>query len=270
MSTRRWLVQVFVTEIRKVFAYRFDFWLQFLMSIFAHVGVAFFLWSAVFDYQDVDMLQGYSFHGLMFYYLLVPLLGRIINGSGFGTVSREIYEGSLTRYLIYPVSFFQYKYAQYLSNAVVFYAQLFLTVLIFILIFGFPSDISFTLNSIVMGSGTILFAGFLSFTINTSLEMIAFWADNVWTLLVMFRFCTSLLGGAMIPLAFFPDTWSAVLNVMPFTFLMSFPIRCFLGKVGLTEWVQGIGIMAVWSGLFSFVCIKIWHKGKFHYTGVGI
>ena len=50
----------------------------------------------------------------MLYYLLVPLIARMIRGEESRFLSDDIYEGGLTRYLVYPLSFLQYKYVSLL------------------------------------------------------------------------------------------------------------------------------------------------------------
>ena len=40
-------------------------------------------------------------------------------------------------------------------------------------------------------------------------KAVAFWADNVWSLMVTQRFVSALLGGAMLPLAVFPESAQA-------------------------------------------------------------
>lgn len=266
----RWIFQVFTTELRKAITYRIDFWLQFVMSIFAHVGAAYFLWKAIFDYKNVDTMEGYSFIGLMFYYVMVPLISRMVNGPGLGMIAQDIYDGALTRYLIYPVSFFTYKYVQYFTNILIFFAQLIIATLIFIAIFGKPDDTQISFASFLMGMGAVLCAGFMAFTLSVLLEMVAFWADNVWSILVMVRFCVSILGGAMIPVSFFPDKLESILSFMPFMYLASFPITTFLGKTDLYSWLTGIGIIAIWTLVFYLSAVLVWHRGKYKYTGVGI
>ncbi len=270
MKNSRWLYQVFLTEMRKIVAYRFDFWIQFLVSIFAHITAAYFLWKAVFEYNNTDIMKGYTFRGLMFYYLLVPLIEKIINGSSMGLVSREIYDGSLTRYLIYPVSFFRYKYVQHLAGTVIFFIQLGLTVSVFLMLFGKPVDVTISIKNVSMGITAVMCSGIMTFFINTSIEMIAFWADNVWTLLVMVRFSVALLGGAMIPLAFFPGDFQQLLSYLPFSYMASFPIRSFLGKVTVWQWISGIAVTCLWAAFFILVMFFIWNRGKYKYTGVGI
>ncbi len=266
----RWVRQVFSTEIRKAIAYRFDFWMQFVMSIFAHVGAAYFLWKAVFDYKGVDSMRGFSFTGLMLYYVMVPLISRMVYGPGLGLIAREIYDGSLTRYLIYPVSFFSFKYIQYFANTIIFFLQFIIATVLFILFIGIPSEVHFSLFSILMGVIVVFCAGFMAFTLSALVEMTAFWADNVWSLLVMIRFAVGLLGGAMIPLSFFPAKAERFLHYLPFTYLASFPINTFLGKISFYEWTKGISIILFWSAAFLLLSRLVWHRGKYRYTGVGI
>lgn len=265
-----WVKQVFSIEIRKAIAYRTDFWLQFIMSVFANVATAYFLWKAIFAYNNTNTMRGYSFSGLMLYYFMVPVISRMINGPGLGMIAHEIYDGSLTRYLIYPISFFKYKYTQYLANTVIFFLQLILGIIIFALLFGIPSDVTLSVSSFFLGIFAVLAAGFLAFSISTLLEMVAFWADNVWSLLIMVRFAVGLLGGAMIPIAFFPENIQIILNYLPFRYLAAFPINSFIGKISFLQWQQGMVIILLWSTICTTLAVFVWNRGKYRYTGVGI
>ena len=94
--------------------------------------------------------------------------------------------------------------------------------------------------------------------------------DNVWSLLIMVRFSVGLLGGAMIPIAFFPEHVQVILNYLPFRYLAAFPINCFLGKVTFADWQTGIAVTLFWSLIFTGCALLIWNRGKYKYTGVGI
>lgn len=264
-----WIGEVFKSEIRKVFAYRADFWIQYLFNIAAHIGVAYFLWDAIFKANGVTEMQGYSFKGLMFYYLLVPLLGRVIFGSELGAIGREIYDGSLTRYLIYPVNFFQYKLSQYFAHSVVYLIQMGIALTAFFLIFGMPEDMSFSATTLLI-IPTLLMAALLNFAVTTTLELFAFWADNVWTLLVMVRFSVGLLGGGMIPIAFFPEWGEALLRKLPFVYLTAFPADLIMGRMTVSQWLEGSLWMLLWISLFFMAAARVWKAGNYKYTGVGI
>jgi ABC-2 type transport system permease protein len=263
------MVQVFTSELRKIVAYRVDFWVQYLFNIVAHLGVAYFLWRAIFDANGVTEMQGYSFAGLIFYYLQVPLISRIIFGSELGSISREIYNGSLTRYLIYPVNFFGYKLMQYFAHSLIYLVQMGVALSIFLLIFGKPADVSFSSLTLLIFP-TLFVAAILNFALTIVLELFAFWADNVWSLLVMVRFSVGLIGGGMIPIAFFPEWGEALLRKLPFVYLTAFPADLMMGRVTLEAWFIGFFISILWTIFFSGLAYLVWRRGILKYTGVGI
>jgi ABC-2 type transport system permease protein len=121
-----------------------------------------------------------------------------------------------------------------------------------------------------MGGGAVLTGTLLFFFLVASLEMVAFWADHVWSLLVMLRFILYFTGGGMIPLSLFPDYFQSAVSYLPFPYLASFPIRCFMGRVGTEEYMASLGIMAVWIVITAIISRLIWRSGLKRYSGVGI
>lgn len=267
----RLTLQLFSLEIRKAFAYRLDFWLSFLVSTFAQFTVAWFLWKSIFTYTGKTTIGTYSFSSLMFYYLLAPVIGRTVYSGNFGDIAMEIYQGTLTRYLIYPVSFFRYKLTVHCANATILLSQLLLIITVVVLFIpSLAAAYHITPPHIIQGIITTLTAAVLYFIFTSWLQLVAFWADQVWSLTAIVRFIISLLGGSMIPLAMFPPALQPVLKILPFSFFAHFPLQCFLGNVPFSEWIQGMGLMAVWGVLFSGIYALVWYRGNLSYTGVGI
>jgi ABC-2 type transport system permease protein len=81
---------------------------------------------------------------------------------------------------------------------------------------------------------------------------------------------TNLLGGGLLPLAFFPDKARAVLEWLPFSRLVSFPVRCLLGQIGMQEWLLGMALTAAWAAAFGALAAWVWRRGIRIYSGVGI
>jgi ABC-2 type transport system permease protein len=258
----------YLIEIKKMLSYRADFWIGFVGNVLSQFGVAFFLWKAIFAARGVDRMEGYTFGGLMLYYLMVPLTERIVFGQDMGYMSNEIYGGGLSRYLLYPVSFFRIKYAGTLAQASMSLLQMLLTLSVFLLIFRRPMDLHW--RALAMTLPVFALAGLLHFFLTACLEMAAFWADNVWSIMVFNRMITHLLGGGLIPLAFFPKGARFVLDCLPFPRVVSFPIRCLLGQVESGEWIKGMGMTAAWTLVFALIASRIWNRGLRGYSGVGI
>lgn len=266
--SRAMALQFYLLELKKLVSYRAEFWIGFLGSVLSQFAVAFFLWKAIFTARGAESLQGYTFGALMLYYLMVPLVERVVNGQEMGFMSGEIYDGGLTRYLVYPVSYFRVKYMAKLAQATLYLGQMILALALFLAVVRVPHGLSPV--SLAMALPVFLLSGLLIFVLIASLEMLAFWADNVWSILVLNRMITNLLGGGLIPLAFFPGKVQAVLEWLPWCRLVSFPIRTVLGQVGTAEWLKGLGLTAGWFLVFLAAATWLWRKGIKSYSGVGI
>jgi ABC-2 type transport system permease protein len=258
----------YVNNLQRLLAYRAEFWMGFLGSLLSQFVVAFFLWKAIFHARGTDVIQGYSFGGLMLYYLLVPLVERVGHVQEMSGFSGEIYDGGLSRYLLYPVSYFRIKYAGNLAESTVYLGQLALILAVYAVLFGKPAGM--TAASLARGLAALWASATLCFFLSAAVEMVAFWADNVWSLWVLVRMASSLLGGGMIPLAFFPGWARSALEWLPFGRLISFPIRCLLGEVGWAEWGAGLALAFGWAGILGAATALLWRRGLRSYAGVGI
>ncbi len=265
-----WAPHVLSIELKKALSYRLDFWIFFFFGTATEIGVAYFLWKAVFASQNTTTMAGYSFHAIIFYYLFASFAIRISRGSERGYISQEIYDGGLTRYLLYPVSFLGYKFVTHFAQQLIGIFQLFVAFGILILLMGLPPDQNVTIGSISAGILTCLIAGVLHFAMMSCLELVAFWQDVIWNLMVMLRFIVGLLGGGMIPLSFFPEWGQKLVHLTPFPALIAFPVKVFLGQVTFSEWLNGVGIISVWSAIFAAIAFFVWDRGIKQYSGVGI
>lgn len=270
MTGLRLALQVVSIELRRTFTYRFEFWFRFLGTLFANVALAYFLWKAIFAQSGEAAIQGYSFPAMVLYYVLVPLMTNVTRTHESGFIGGEIYTGTLTRYLVFPMSFFTYKYASTVAATLIGVLQLLIIVGGYAWIAGFPPELAISPETFLLGLSAGLLAGALNFFIVSCLEMVAFWADNIWSLGVMFMFMTRLLGGAMLPLALFPDVVQRILPFTPFPYLISFPVLSIMGKTPVDQWFQGMGIMALWIFAFALLQKFIWKRGVVQYAGVGI
>jgi ABC-2 type transport system permease protein len=259
---------VFSLELRRLLSYRVDFWIDFAGTVLVQLGLAFFLWRAVFSFRGVERIGGYTFEAMMLYYLLVPLMEKTTRGHEMGFLSREIYDGTLNRYLVYPVDTFGYKYVSHLAVSALAVVQTLAALALYLALFGRPDGVELRLLPMVAGVGAALAASLLYFSLAAALEMVAFWADNVWSILTLFRFAIRLLGGGMIPLALFPEWSRTLLEALPFAYLLSWPIRIFMGQepVLSTGWLW----MAGWTLVAMGLARAVWWRGNLRYTGVGI
>lgn len=263
-----WWRFVVASELRKIFAYRADFWFTFLGQTFVQLFIARALWENIFAATGSEVMEGYTLSMMTVYFLIVPIGNRILQGENMGFLSREIYDGSFNRYLIYPISFFQYKTLTYLTYSAFYGLQLFVIFFIYQFLFGTPEPMM-VLN-VLKGVLIFLLAAYTYMSLSMLIELLALWADNIWSLSVMCRFFTYFLGGSFIPIAFFPGWLQSALAYTPFPYLISLPIRTTMGISTWEEIGTGVVVLTVWSLILRMSASALWNKGQYKYSGVGI
>jgi len=184
----RWFFHVLSIELRKTISYRLDFWLNLIGSVLSQFAVSYFLWKSIFEYNNVAEIRGYTFPAMIFYFFTAPFIEKATLGDGETGLSREIYDGGLSKLLLYPISTFGYKFAQSLAGTFIYITQYLLGLLIYVLFIGSLESFSIGAQSIFLFLLLILLARVISFLLQVTLESVAFWADNVWSLMVMLPF----------------------------------------------------------------------------------
>lgn len=258
-------------EARTRMSYRADFWINAIVGFLVELGIVWYLWAAMFRESGRSAIGGFDFHGMIVYYLAVILLGKFVRTNRFeGTVATDIYEGDLNRYLLFPAPYFPFKYAQHLGSLVTALVQFALFGAVTTVFLELPPEITPTLATAARALVCVALANLLYYFLDFAVQLVAFWADNVWSLDVAKWFLASILGGFMLPLTVFPEPAQRVLEVLPFRFFFDFPARVLLGRIGPWEWAAGLSVCALWCVLFALLAGWIWRRGTRQYTGVGI
>ncbi len=264
-----WRRRVIATELRKILAYRADFWVNFLGQTLIQLFIARALWQTIFRARGVDEMGGLTLGEMTLYYLLAPLTLKVLTGENIGFLSREIYDGGLNRYLVWPLNALRFKSLTYMTYALFYLLQLFFLSSLGRLLLGMGPTVADALN-LVLGGAVLILAAYLYFLLLSLCELVAFWADNTWSIGVMLRFIASFLGGGYLPLAFFPEFLQSVLAWLPFRSMITLPIMIFMGKAQFFDITEGLGILLLWLPLLSLAQLWLWRRGNLRYTGIGM
>lgn len=256
----------FLLEFKKWMGYRIDFWLQLFANLFVEVALAYFLWDSIFSSQNVSYIGGFTFEQMLTYYILGSFIGKIVRTGDEMQFSREIYEGTITKFLLYPVSTLWLKLVVKSSYSTLTYSQF--LICIFVLPFLLPS---FHLDffSLFVGTYILIFSIILSYLLNVMMEIAAFWAENVWALVVLMRFACQFLGGSLLPLSLFPESVQKILFFTPFPYTFYVPTKMMMGEWSLQLFIEAQVIAVFWIAVLSGLATFMWRRGQLLYTGVG-
>ncbi len=112
-------------------------------------------------------------------------------------------------------------------------------------------------------------AAILFFGIGSILSLIGFWTRETWAPRFVFFILVTFLAGTYFPLDIFPKPIFNILELLPFSYLIFFPLKIYLGNMPNDHLVSGILIMFFWI-ITVFIALQyIWKKGLMRYTSEG-
>jgi ABC-2 type transport system permease protein len=256
-------------EARKRMSYRADFWLNSLVGFATELGVAWFIVRAMFSAGG--RIGEFSQDGMLLYYVAVILIARVIRSNDMEwAVADDIYQGALSRYLLYPTSYGLLRYATQIGASVPSFVQILLFGAWVPFVLGIPDGVRITPVSALMCAGAVVMGNALHFMVTYPIQLVAFWADNCWSLMVAHRIIAFLLGGLMLPLTLFPSWSQPVLSALPFKYMFAFPVDALLGRLTPVEYGTGMAVALAWCGISAAVAAAVWRRGTLQYTGVGM
>lgn len=264
-----WFIPATTLEIRRQLQYRFEFTLKLLLVVGAQLIAAYSIWKAIFELNGKTEIGGFTFHEMMLYYLISSLMLKFVTPP-YHFIADEIYQGSYSKYTLYPMSFFSFKFAECIGRLLVGFFELTVLVIAFYLIFHIPIHLS----QLLIGIGGGIIASLLSCLLYYSIALLAqgaaFWIEQVWSIEVGVNIIVSLFGGRMLPLSVFPSWAQELLRFSPLPSLISFPTLAFLGRVTFSDFMLTSFISLIWSCIFFVMAHLVFKVAEKNYTAVGI
>lgn len=227
----------------------------------------YFLWIAVLPQKNI--LYGYNQSLLLTYVLGTAIVGTVVLSSRSYEVGDEINKGDLSNYLLRPINYFLYWFARDAGDKAmnVAFAVVELTILFFILrppffIQTHPLYLLFFLLSIMVAIVMYFFFNFL-------MGLIGFWSPEVWAPRYIFITLLYFFAGGLFPLDMLPKQIFSIIQFLPFTYMLYFPVKIYLGQLSITQMSTGLVIGVLWTGIVFLVVRGIWFKGLRLYTAQG-
>lgn len=261
------LWSIFLTELKKLFTYRAEAWMGVICIGIARIAAGYFLWKAIFETQpEVATYGGKTFDQMVQYYVFATLTFFAVLPNPNG-IAPDIYEGQLSKYLLYPIPYLLNKYVIQTAELMLAIFQFFVGIGFAYLIFGTHILTGLSLESFVLYFLVLFLCHTAFFLLVAIFEFVGFWSDKTTSLWIMLLFLSNIFAGVNLPLSVFPDWLATIAYVTPFPYLVSLPTETLLS--GVTN-SKHIAILTAWIGVFLLITNVEWRRGLKNYSGVGI
>jgi ABC-2 type transport system permease protein len=101
------------------------------------------------------------------------------------------------------------------------------------------------------------------------LALLAFWATRSDGLLALQDSLIFLLSGQVAPVALLPEVLQKAAFILPFRYMVSFPVEVLMGQLEGTDLWVGFIFQAGWLVIAVGLSTVVWKLGLRHYAAVG-
>lgn len=201
------------------------------------------LWSAV----AASGSNKFSQESIISYYFMVAIVSKLTQQDwSLQTVSNSIISGDFSKYLVRPFNYL----AEMLGSSLAM-RSLRIAMLLPLLAVGyyFLQD---QLSYVILPATVFLFTvavivGFLiSFLLGNIFALSAFFVKQILGMRALYVNLVSILSGEYIPLAILPAGLFFFLELLPFRYVLSFPIEIIMGSIHPDEIRRGFFIAIFW------------------------
>ena len=267
MQSRKYF-KIFDIGLQNTVVYRWNFLLRSLFDVVPLLGTV-YLWRSLFATRG-QSIGGYEFNSMVFYFLLIILASNLITPTDDEwQIASDIREGQINALLVKPINYLAYRISLFLGYRAIYSA---VTLPLVLVLFAFFHAYLSAPQHAVTWFWTMVslgMAAFLQFFLAYAVAMLAFWLLEISTVVFIIYSFEYFLSGHLFPLDLMPIWFRGILEWLPFTYELFFPVAVFLEKVQGAALYRGLSIQAGWVMLGLAVGQIMWARGLRHYGAYG-
>lgn len=258
---------VFTVSWQNGFVYRINFIFWRVRSVILVITV-YFLWEAIF--RNGGVIFGYNRERILTYVFLTLVIRSLVLGLRSIDTAGEIADGRLSNYLIKPINYHLYWFVRDLADKLLNIVFSVLEIVILYLVLRPPIFIQQNISFLLSFAIFLIIAVFINYLLAAITSNFAFWTpENAWGFWFVLQILQDFLGGIMYPLDIFPQKIYEFLKLLPFPYLLYFPVNIYLGKIEGPEILKGLLISCFWLIVLALILRREWSLGLRSYQAEG-
>lgn len=222
------------------------------------------VWSSA---AGTDTLGGFTSREFIAYYLILILVNQLTYSQTNWTVGDVIRMGGLNNWLLRPMLPLYNPLANEVAGKVV--TMLFVIPVSSVLAIILRPELHTTWDRVVLSLLALAFAWLLRFFWGYWLALLAFWTSRADALLALQDSLVFLLAGVVAPVWMLPSGLQVAADILPFRFMVSFPVEVLMGQAHGQELLIGFGYQVIWAAAAMMISTTVWRLGLRRYTAIG-
>jgi ABC-2 type transport system permease protein len=266
----RALAQLYIQQFRTTFASMLQYRASLLIWLIGQVLeplIYLIVWSQV-SANSGGSIGSYSTSDFASYFIVLMVVNQVTYTWIMYEFEYRVREGYLSFALLKPVHPIHSDIAANVSSKLITLPIMILIAVALAATFH-ASIISLTPWAVAIFIPALLLAFLVRFLLEWTIAQTAFWTTRISAVNQTYFVVMLFLSGQIAPLALLPHAVQILSMILPFRWLISFPVELLLGRLTLVEALIGLAAQAAWL-IASLVLVRIvWRAGTRFYSAVG-
>ena len=252
-------------EIAVQFAYRgmIAIW---LLGLVVQPVVSLVVWTTVAASQG-GSVQGYAAADFAAYFTTLMVVNQLTFTWHFSTMEWRIRNGFFSPLLLLPVHPIHADVVENVAFKLITFPLVAATAVF--LIVSFNANFETEPWQVVAFVPALALAAILRFVFEWNVGLAAFWVTRMAAITQTYWVVVLFLSGQVAPLELFPAPIQAIATLLPFRWMVSFPVELALGRVTPQGAAFGFAMQAAWIAITLVVLRVAWRAGVQRYSAVG-
>jgi ABC-type uncharacterized transport system, permease component len=229
------------TSAQRAVAYRMNFIISSGIT-FVLFFSSFYLWKCI--YLGRASIASYSWDNMKTYLFVSFISSGFLSWYAESGLSKKILDGTVEMDLVKPFSFQYARLAESLGSTI--FETIVVVVLAVPIKFIFSIPMPGKVCAWLLFILSLLIAILCKFGVIYIFSMFCFYTTSHVGVSWARQAITNLLSGAVIPLTFLPPEIRAVINTLPFKYIVDIPANIFIGNYGTSSLITLLGVGLFW------------------------
>ena len=265
----RGLVEVYVQQFKTTLASQLQYRAALVIWLVGHVLeplIYLVVWSVVSASRG-GSVGGFTTGDFAAYFILLMLVNHVTYTWIMYEYEYRVRQGALSFALLRPMHPIHSDIADNVSSKLISLPGMLLTALGLALVFR--PTFHFVPWAVLASLPALMLAFLLRFLVEWTLALAAFWTTRVSAINQMYFVAVLFLSGQVAPLSLFPHAVQSTAAVLPFYWMIGFPVELLLGRLTATQVWTGLAAQAIWLVLSLALVRIVWRAGVRVYSAVG-
>lgn len=224
------------------------------------------VWSAVARATG-GTVGGFDSPHFAAYFIVMMLVTQVTYTWVMYEYEYKIRHGSLSFALLRPIHPIHTDLVDNVSSKMITLPLMLVAAAVLVVLF--KPAFSLSLWSAALFVPALLLAFSVKFVVEWTLALSAFWTTRVSAVNQGYFVAALFLSGQMAPLSLLPRPLQIAATILPFRWMISFPVELLLGRLSFGQAMTGLAAQAAWLALGLLLLRTIWRAGVRVYSAVG-